>query len=173
MEKEGFSSASRNLEGMKCDSSIDKEDVGWNYFDNVKQGEDKDIVKSSVGSTNKEHTSANSTVSQGNVKSSEDVEISNEVGEMNEECMQATPPDAEILYRDKVSWNLSTENLQNREGFQNSMDKRNGNNSGPISVRNHEFILIQLFHVCCRVCWHLLIIIVYCLPMYAGSEFLK
>ncbi|KAJ9130296.1 hypothetical protein P3X46_034861 [Hevea brasiliensis] len=133
-EEAGFFSDSKNLEVMKSDSFIDTQDVDGDYFDSAKEGEGKDSMKSNVGYSSKEQNSANLPVTEGNARSAEDGEISSEVGGLDEECLQATPPDAEILDRENVSWKLSTENLQKRVDLQENMDMKNVNNSEGKSV---------------------------------------
>ncbi|KAJ9187067.1 hypothetical protein P3X46_002563 [Hevea brasiliensis] len=133
-EEAGFFSDSKNLEVMKSDSFIDTQDVDGDYFDSAKEGEGKDSMKSNVGYSSKEQNSANLPVTEGNARSAEDGEISSEVGGLDEECLQATPPDAEILDRENVSWKLSTENLQKRVDLQDNMDMKIVNNSERKSV---------------------------------------
>ena len=111
---------SKNSEGLiNSDSFIDQEEK----------------MQSNVECSSQEQNTTNLSEIEGNVRNG-DGNLSSEAGDLNEECVQATPPDAEIFHRDDnmecVSAKISTENHRNIEGLhENNTDKKI---SGPKSV---------------------------------------
>ncbi|EEF43773.1 conserved hypothetical protein [Ricinus communis] len=121
-EEERKESEKRSGEFSSFDS-IDKEDTGGKCSDGRKVEENRDIMEPVV-----EYSSATSCETEGDVRN--DVLI-------DEQCLQATPPDSEMLLHmgtmECVSANLSTENLGKSEALQ---DQKIANSPAPKSVPN-------------------------------------